>query len=75
VTAEEVSFEFRAKDSLGERIADRRWSGIPNGQDRRINDRWPKMRRVPVTTYFPAETDRREKRSLTELQDVTIEDK
>jgi len=29
--AEEVSFELRAKDRLGERIADMTWKGIPNG--------------------------------------------
>ena len=29
--AEEVSYELKAKDSLGERIVDMRWYEIPNG--------------------------------------------
>ena len=40
-----------------------------------VNERRPKTRRVPGTTYFPADADRREERPLTELQGVTMEDK
>jgi len=40
-----------------------------------VNDRRPKTRCMPGTTYFPSDAERREERSLTELQGVTVEDK
>jgi len=40
-----------------------------------VNDRGPKTRHMPGTTYFPADAERREEQPLGELQGVTIEEK
>jgi len=40
-----------------------------------VNDRRPKTKHVPGTTYFPTDAERGEEQPLTELQAVTIEDK
>jgi len=36
-----------------------------------VNDLWPKTRRVPGTTYFPADAERKEQ----PLIELTIEDR
>lgn len=68
-----MSFEFRAKDSLGVGIADMRKYEISDGGPVTVTERWLKTRCVPGATYLPAE--RREERPLRELQGVAIEDK
>jgi len=47
-----VSFEFRAKDSLGEEIADMNCREFQMEGLGTVNDRWPKTRHVPGTTSF-----------------------
>ena len=69
-----MSFEFTAKDSLGQGIADMRGREFQMKGPATVNYHCPEIRRVPGTTYFPADAERIEERPLTELQSVTIED-
>ena len=60
-----MNFEPRAKDSLGEGIADMRWQGIPNGGTGEGNDRRPKTKYVcqeQHTRTFHQNAKRREER-------------
>jgi len=70
-----VSLQFRAKDSLSKGFADIGGREFQMEGPTTVNNRRPKTRRVPGTTYFPSDAERREERPLTELQGVTIEDR
>jgi len=59
-----VSFEFRAKDSYSEKIADMKGHGIPN--EGTGGSKF--QAEVPGITSFPADAERREERRLASVK-------